>query len=121
MKKKHKNEKSLIKWGFGGAILASACCWLPLILVFLGVISVSTVLKIGYRSNYFLIGGLTLIALGIFFYWRKRGACSTRKEWIKQILFTILIVALVLLVAYVIKHWIVPYLAPFAYEKSLNQ
>lgn len=122
MQNNHK-EKSLVKWGFLSILVASACCWLPLLLISFGVINISTALAWGYRSGYFLATGLTLTGLAIYFYWCKNGksCCTTKSEYKRQIIITIIFLVTVLAAAYFIKHYIVPYLAPIIYEQSFNK
>lgn len=117
------HEKTLVKWGGLGVIVASACCWLPLLLIFLGVINISTALAIGYRATYFLVAGLTLTVIAIYFYWNKgvKSCCVTKTQYKKYLLFTILILLLVLGLTYLIKQILLPYLAPIIYEQYYNR
>lgn len=120
---KKTNEKSLVKWGAVGVVVASACCWLPLLLIFLGVINISTALAIGYRATYFLVAGLTLALTGIYFYWNRglKSCCVTKSQYKKYLLFTVLILLLVLGATYLIKQILLPYLAPIIYEQYYNR
>lgn len=117
------NEKTLVKWGAVGVVVASACCWLPLLLIFLGVINISTALAIGYRSIYFLAAGLTFVLIGIYFYWSRgvKSCCVTKSQYKKYLLFTVLILLLVLGLTYLIKQIVLPYLAPAVYEYYYNR
>jgi len=121
--KNNKKEKSLFEWGILGALVASACCWLPLLLIFLGLINISTALTIGYYSIYFLITGLALTGLALYFYWRKNGktCCTTKTEFKKHLLISIIVVLAVLFFSYVIKNFIAPTVAPFVYEQFSNR
>lgn len=122
MENDHK-EKSLVKWGFLGILVASACCWLPLLLISLGVINISTALALGYRSPYFLVAGLALATLAIYFYWSKKdkSCCTTKANFKKQIIISIIFLASILIAAYLIKNYVVPYFAPSVYKQSFNK
>jgi magnesium-transporting ATPase (P-type) len=112
-------QDKLIKWGIWAAVVASACCWLPLLLLSLGAINISTVLAIGYRTPYFITAGLTLVGLSLFFFWRGRyrnRCCITQQTVKKDILLTIGIIAFVLLLTYLIKYVLLPNLAPIIYD-----
>lgn len=120
--KNNPKEKSLAKWGILGILVASACCWLPLLLILLGAINISTALAWGYQSTYFFVAGLALAGMAIYFYWRKNGksCCTTKAEYRKQILITLIFVAIILVATYLVKHYVVPFLAPIVYEQSFN-
>jgi len=121
--KNHNDQSTLMKWSVGGIVLASACCWLPLVLILLGVINISTALVIGYNSTYFLAAGFGLAGLALFFYWRKRWkkVCTSRETLKKDLLMTILVIAAIIFITFFIKNTVLPFVAPYVYEYSLNR
>lgn len=120
--KNNQKEKRFIEWGILGALITSACCWLPLLLIFLGVINISTALTIGYYSIYFLAAGLALTGLALYFYWHNgKTCCASKTELKKHLLVSIGVVLAVLLFSYLIKNVIAPAMAPFVYEQFSNR
>jgi len=66
------DDKTFLKIGVVGAILASLCCLGPLILISLGIGTASSILSIGYNKPYFLVGALVFFIIASWFYFKKK-------------------------------------------------
>jgi len=112
-------KKKAILFGALGGVIASMCCWGPLLLISLGLISTSGALSIGYRSPWFIGVGIAFTVIIVAYYlWKNLAkSCSTKKEfWIKQILITLAIIAAMILTTFLLKDVLVPYIAPYVYK-----
>ena len=111
---KKEDKKLLIVGGLAG-VIASLCCIGPVVIVLLGLGSVSAALSLGRFT--WLFSSLAVIFLGIavVMYLKKKTCCSVegfQKNWKAIVLaFVILVVLLVLL-----KYWLAPILARMVYR-----
>jgi mercuric ion transport protein len=109
VKSVNKESKRGITIGIISALIASLCCVGPIIILLLGLSTVSFALSLSKYKLYFLLGGIAFATLAIAIYLRQRSkACScSYKESIKRekkFLITTLaiIVSIYFLVTYVI-------------------
>jgi len=112
-------KKSLfesLKIGLGGGFLASLCCFGPLILVFLGLSSISFAIGISKFRPYFITLSVIFLIFAIYFYIKKKeGVCSRKtlkRNWI-EILSAIFFA---ILIWYVLVWVITPFIAPYIYK-----
>lgn len=106
---------SALKWGLLSAFVASLCCIGPLALILLGVGGASSALAIGYRKPYFLVIGLSVLAIGLYRLYKK--SCQkqhlTRKQ--QLVIFGGAFVTAVLLY-YFLTFVVTPLIAPWVYQ-----
>jgi len=111
-------EVRFLKYGVLGGVLASACCWGPLLLISLGLIGTSGALTIGYRSPWFLTVGIVFTVVVIGLYIRKKlikKTCATKSEYFRMFLITLGMIGLMYFTTYLLKDVLVPYLAPIVF------
>ena len=95
-------------WAAGGSVVAasvaSVCCWLPLLLLFIGASAVGASTFLEQARPWFL--GLSVVALSAGFYFNYRrdkecaaGACSTRERGLQRISRTMLWVSVLAVAA----------------------
>ena len=107
-------DKAGLKLGLLAGLVGISCCVSPVVLVLLGLASVSFAISLGntlyYGYGWYFRGAaLILAAVGVFSGLRARNACSlrgARTQW--RLLFTV-VVAMV--VVYVSLYWLTSYLA----------
>lgn len=90
-------------------LLASLCCMAPIILVLLGISSVSfgSVLASNLDNNYkaeFLAVGVIALVVSLIIYFRKKGVCTLDqvKRQRNEIINKILIVVIISIIGYVL-------------------
>jgi len=111
-----RKDRKTLKYGILGGILASMCCWGPILLISLGLISTSSALSIGYRSPWFLWVGI-VFTIGIVIFHIRKQSCGTKKQNLWSTLGTSLaIILLMIATTYFLKDIVVPWLAPYAYQ-----
>ncbi len=113
-------------------VIAGLCCLSPVILVLLGLASISTATSLGdmlygdYRL-YFRLGGLLFLALALVFYFRRRGVCtlSDARRQRNRIVNTSLLVLIFSVGIYIfwtyvaVQHWGIMVGLPWAqYDES---
>ncbi|RMD58113.1 hypothetical protein D6825_01990 [Candidatus Woesearchaeota archaeon] len=114
MKDEKKDKKPLIFGIIAGGI-ASLCCVGPVILVGLGLSSVSFALSIGQYTWLFTTIGTLFLITTLLAYYKKKNCCTTsglRKQW-KQILATFLIMVGILIL---VKFWLATQIAQIVYR-----
>jgi len=114
------NNKKVVKIWIIWGIIASACCWLPLVLLSLWVISISTSLYIGYNSIYFII---LAILFGSFLIYKNKSSCSSCKInniWKNNIKYIILSILIWIIFYILIKILLLPYILPYVYKYFIN-
>lgn len=110
--------KEAARQGVAPGIIATLCCLGPLLLVTLGMVSVSSALVITTYAPYFIPAGLAVLAVSLWYAIRKRRAmichgCENkgqeRKRLIMFALVSIVIAAATyLLVFYLLLPWLAP-------------
>jgi len=110
-----KEDKKLLYAAGAGGLIASLCCLGPVILVLLGLSSVSFALSIGKFTWLFTGLALFFFISALVLYLSKKNCCNVegvKQNWkIILISFIILVILLVLL-----KYWLAPLVAGFAYR-----
>jgi len=109
-----KDNKPLL-FGIGAGFIASLCCLGPVILVALGLSSVSFALSIGKYTWFFFSLGAIFLVFSLVLYYRKKkcyGVSEIKQHW-KQILLAFIIMAAILII---IKYWLATYLAEWVYR-----
>ena len=66
------NEKSLLKAGIAGTIIAALCCFTPILVVLFGVVGLSAL--VGYLDVVLFPALFFFILLTIYALWRKQRA-----------------------------------------------
>lgn len=112
----NKIEGSALKWGIVSALVASLCCIGPLVLILLGVGGASTVLAIGSRKLYFLLFGISVLAVGLTFLYRKSCCLSKPLSRKQQLLIFGGSVFIAVLLYYLLTFIVIPFLAPLVFE-----
>jgi mercuric ion transport protein len=110
-----KSDKKLLYAGGIAGFISSLCCIGPVIIVALGLGSVSTALSFGKYSNFFLSLAVLFFAIALIFYLKKKKSCSARdikKNW--KIICMAFIVLTVFLV--ILKYGLAPVLATLVYR-----
>ena len=97
-----------------GAVVASLCCLSPLILVMLGLSSVSFAASLsdtfyGSYKWYFRLAGLIFLGFFLFFYFRKKGICTIDQYMVKRnkVVNTILLTLVIATVIYIFWLYVV--------------
>lgn len=109
-----KDKKFLLTGGFAG-VLGSLCCIGPVIIVFLGLGSVSTALAIGKYTWLFTLLAVVFFSVSLILYLKKNNSCNikgVKNNW-KLILTSFLIMVLFL---FLLKFKIAPLLAKLVYR-----
>jgi len=109
-----KEDKKLLYAGGIGAFIASLCCLGPVIIVLLGLGSISTALSIGKYSLVFSTIAVLFFVSAIILYLRKKKCCTVKgaqQHW-KIIIIGFVILALLLVF---LKYWLAPLLAAKVY------
>ena len=89
------------------AVLSSACCWLPLLLIAFGASAVGVAVFFEAYRPYFIIGAAGLLAVGFYMVYLRRktcapgSACATPNRKLRVFNQAMLWVAAVLVVAFV--------------------
>ncbi|NQV93279.1 hypothetical protein HQ403_02145 [Candidatus Kaiserbacteria bacterium] len=107
--------KELLKITGLPVVVASLCCLSPLILVFLGLSTISFASSLSdtfygeYKWVFRGVGLLFLIATTAFYFWREKGICTLdeAKKRRKEIINTTLLVLIVGIVGYVFFLYVV--------------
>jgi uncharacterized membrane protein YfcA len=110
----HMNLKDIVKIAWAPVVAASLCCLSPVILVLLGLSTVSfaTSLADTLYGDYkwmFRVIGLLLLSVAILFYFRKKGVCTldqARKRR-NEIINTVLITLIGCVIGYVVFLYVV--------------
>jgi len=113
-----KLDKSILKLTGISAVIASLCCLSPLILVALGISSVSfaaslsNTLYFSYKW-YFRFAGFLFLGIFLFFHYRKKGICTIdqvkakRNKIINEVLLaTITFIVIYIFFLYVVVEYI---------------
>ena len=103
------NTKEIFKLTWAPVVFASLCCLSPLILVLLGLstatfaASLSNTLYGGYRWL-FRIGGLLLLGVSVWMYFRRKGVCTIdeAKKRRTEIINTVSLVFTISVIGYVV-------------------
>ena len=115
IKKEIKDNKKLLYAGGIAGFIASLCCVGPIILVLLGVGSVSTALSLGKFTWLFTTIALLFFGVAIFLYLKKKKCCNIKgikQQWkIMLVSFLVLVIFLIIL-----KYWLAPWLATIVYR-----
>jgi len=110
-----KDNKSLLWAGGVAGFIASLCCLGPVILVLLGLATVSTALSIGKFTWLFTSLAIAFFGVASFMYLKKKNCVTVKgmKEQWKPIVisFVLLVILLVIL-----KYWLAPFIATYAYR-----
>ncbi len=112
--KKQDKKKLLLFGGFAG-LIGSLCCLGPLVIVALGLGSVSAALSLGKYSWLFTIIALLFYGSAVALYLKKDNCCNAsgvRQNW-RIILASFIGLALFL---FLLKYKIAPVLAKFVYR-----
>ena len=107
-------KRDVFKLSGIAAVLASLCCITPIVIVLLGLSSVSAAaalsdtLYYGYRWVFITIA-LVFLALALTVYFRNRGICTLdkAKRYWNQIVNTTIIVLVVSVLTYVVFNYVV--------------
>lgn len=109
-------ELKAIAIGLKGGIISSLCCVGPLVLVFLGIGSVSGALALTQYRPYFIVLSLAFMAAATWHHMNRScdgGACKLGKK--RFIVTTLAVYAIVLVV---LLYAVVPVLAPAVFSSS---
>lgn len=112
-------DSKFLKFGVLGGVIASMCCWGPLLLISLGLIGTSGALSIGYQSPWFFGVGIVFTAIFAGLYIRKKiksGDCSTKKDIARTAFIGFSIVIAMIVTTYLLKDVLVPYIAPLVFS-----
>lgn len=108
------NKKDIFKIISVPVVFASLCCFSPLILVVLGLSTVSFAASLsdtlyGDYKWFFRAAGLVLLCFSIFIYYRKKGICTLdqAKRAKNEIINTILIVLISAVIGYIFFLYVV--------------
>jgi hypothetical protein len=127
-----RDRKGILLISALAGVIGGLCCLSPVILVLLGLASISTAAGLGdmlygdYRW-YFRLGGLLFLALALLFYFRRRGVCtlSDARRQRNRILNTSLLVTIFSVGFYIfwtyvaVQHWGIMVGLPWAqYDES---
>ena len=112
--KSKKDTKDLVKLGSIAAFIASLCCVSPIIIVLLGLGSVSFAAGLGnvlyyqYRWVFISIGLLALV-LAYFIYLRKKGVCTIdeAKRKRKMIINQVILLLSIAIIFYLIFNYVI--------------
>jgi len=109
-----KRLKELLKLVSPAVVVASLCCLSPVILVLLGLSSVTFAASLAdtFYGDYkwaFRAVGLVLLMLSLFFYFRKKGICTLDqvKRKRREIINTVLLVLVIGVLGYVFFLYVV--------------
>lgn len=110
-----KEDKKLLYAGGIAGIIASLCCFGPVVLVLLGLTGVSTALSIGKFTWLFTTLALIFFGMATFLYLTQRKCCNAKglKENWKPIMIAFVVLVMFLIV---LKYWLAPLLAQVAYR-----
>jgi hypothetical protein len=107
-----KEEMKSLAIGAGSGVVASFCCTLPLILILLGIGSVTTALKVSMYKTYFFALSLVLVALALGFQLKRNPSCCTPGGRTR---FVIIALSAYILIYIVLLYAVVPAVAPYVY------
>lgn len=111
---KREDKKLIVAGGFAG-VLGALCCIGPVIIVLLGLGSISTALTIGRYSWLFTAFALIFFGAAAYLHLKKKDSCSA--DGLKQNWKTIVVsFALLIILLISIKYWIAPLLAQMVYR-----
>ncbi len=103
--------------GVLSGLIASLCCITPLVLIFLGLGSVSFAFSFIRLKPYFLIVSLLLLGVSFFFYIRKQ-KCGIKKGLKSPFVLTALGVHFILFIGSF--YLLLPMVGPYIFEKKLS-
>lgn len=103
--------------GFLSGIIASLCCITPVVLIFLGLGSVSFAFSFIAFKGYFLLASLLFLGLGFWWHIRKK-KCSVRQGLKSGFALTALTVHLILFIASF--YLLLPVVGSWVFEKKLS-
>ena len=113
--KSQNEDLSLWKIISVGAIISSMCCFPSIVLVMLGLASISTAAALsdslywGIGRPIFFFLTAVFISIGLYFHFRKIGICTIDEAQInkKKIINTTLIVAILTIIGYLIVNFVI--------------
>jgi membrane protein insertase Oxa1/YidC/SpoIIIJ len=107
-------KKELFKLTSISAFLASLCCVTPIVIVLLGLSTVSTAAALGNTLYYdyrwiFILLALTFLSTALVIHFRKQGICSLgqAKRNKNKIINTVLIVLFIAVFVYLIFNYVI--------------
>lgn len=111
------DRKSVLLFSLVAGIIGGLCCLTPIVLVMLGLATISVAADLGnvlygkYRWL-FRLASLAFLAMGLAIYFRRRGICSleqARREWNRIANFSLLVllaaVGIYIFWTYVVLHY----------------
>lgn len=110
--------REAVRQGVAPGVIATLCCLGPLLLVTLGLVSVSSALVITTYAPYFIPAGLAVLAASLWYAIRKRRAmictgCTDKQQERKRLILFILLSLAVAAAAYLLVFYLLlPWLAP---------
>jgi copper chaperone CopZ len=113
----HVDEQSL-KSGIFGGLIASMCCISPLLIVILGIGSVTFALTIATYKTWFIVAGALVTGTALWYQLRRRNSCNL--QGIRKNKALIITSAVTFAVVYSISiYGIVPFAAPLVFESNV--
>ncbi len=103
--------------GIFSGLIASLCCITPLVLIFLGIGSVSFAFSFIGLKPYFLIVSILFLGVSFFLYLRKR-KCGIKAGLKSPFILTALAVHLILFIGSL--YFLLPVVGPYIFEKRLS-
>ena len=103
--------------GIFSGLIASLCCITPLVLIFLGLGSVSFAFSFIGLKSYFLLASLLFLSVSFFFYLRKQ-KCGIIAGLKSPFILTALAIHLVLFIGSF--YLLLPFVGPYVFEKRLS-
>jgi hypothetical protein len=107
-----KEEMKSLVIGAGSGVVASFCCTLPLVLVLLGVGSMTTALKVSTYKTYFLGLSLIFVALALGYQLKRNPSCCTTGGRAR---FVVIALAAYIFIYALLLYAVVPAVAPYVY------
>ena len=102
--------------GLVGGLIASLCCITPVVLIFLGLGSVSFAFSFIAFKPYFLLASVLFLIITFFIY-IKRKKCSVRSALKSRFIWTALLAYIVLFIGSI--YFLVPAVGSYVFEKKL--
>ncbi|HIK01856.1 TPA: hypothetical protein H1008_01965 [archaeon] len=110
-------DKQSLKSGIFGGLIASMCCISPLVIVILGIGSVTFALAIATYQTWFIAAGALFAGTSIWYQLRRKNSCNIKG--IKRNKALIISAAVIFIAVYSIAiYGIVPFAAPLVFDSS---
>lgn len=110
-------DKGAVKIGFGAGTIALLCCVSPIVLVLLGLSTVSGAIALGYNlydnyKVYFVGASLIFLTAALYLHFRKNKICTI--EGVKTHKNIIIVAVIVMVLTYIFWYYFTTWLAGLA-------